>query len=102
MTGTNTNFEGFSWLYGVDTALGQHACMQESVTGPVGEFDEPKALLGAEPLDDATDGWPGRGLEPGLGKSGSGAERTRLRVEGVRGEVATPRLTEILMSHVVS
>src|SRR5262249_6132932 len=62
------------------------------------EFDEPKGLFEAEPFDDTTNRWAGRGLKSGLGEAGSGAERIRLRVEGISGEVATPRLTEILMS----
>jgi len=32
MTGTNTNFEDFSRLYGVDTALGQYGSMKKGVT----------------------------------------------------------------------
>jgi hypothetical protein len=31
--------------------------MKEGVARPIGEFDEPKALLGIEPLDDTTDRW---------------------------------------------
>jgi hypothetical protein len=72
--------------------------MHESIARTVREFNEAKSLLGTEPLDDATDGWPGRDLEPGLTEPRVGAEFTRLRVEGISVEVATPRITEILMS----
>ena len=36
---------------------------------------------------------------PGLGEPGSSAESTRLWAIRIRVEVATPRITEILMSH---
>jgi hypothetical protein len=31
--------------------------MQEGVAGTIGEFDEAKSLLGAEPLHDTLDRW---------------------------------------------
>ena len=102
MTGADTHFEGLARLNNADPALSQDASMHESVARTVREFNEAKSLLGAEPFDNATDGWPGRGHEPGLGESGSGAEKTRLWVEGINGEVTTPRITEVLMSQVVS
>jgi hypothetical protein len=56
---TDSHFEGFTRLHGVDPALSQNASMKEGVAGPVREFDEPKAFLGIEPLDDTTDRWTG-------------------------------------------
>ena len=47
--------------------LSQHAPVEESVAGTIGEFDEAKSLLGAEPFDDSADWWAGGCLEPGLG-----------------------------------
>jgi hypothetical protein len=90
----DTDFEGFSWLWGVDPALGQHAPMEESVARPIGEFDEAESLLSAEPFDDPTDRWAGRGLEPGLAEPGSGAESTRLRVVGISVEARRRELRE--------
>jgi hypothetical protein len=96
---TDAHFEGFTRLHGVDPAVSEDARVEEGVAGPIGEFDEPKAFLGIEPLDDATDRWTGGGLEPGLVKPGSGSERTGLWVITVGVEVATPRMTKILLSH---
>jgi hypothetical protein len=106
MARTNTNLEGFSWLYGADPALGQHASVKESVARRIGEFiakpvrqfDEAKSLFRAEPFNNSTDSRAGRCLEPGLAEARSGAESTRLRVVGISVEIATPRITKILMS----
>jgi hypothetical protein len=95
---TDEHFEGFTQLHGVNPALSQHASMKEGIARPIGEFDEAKSFFGAEPLDDTLDGWTGRCLEPGLAKSRSGFERARLWVVGVNVEVATPRMTKILIS----
>jgi hypothetical protein len=73
--------------------------MKESVAGPIGEFDEAKSLLGVEPLDHPMERRAGRCLEPGLAEPRSGAESARLWVVSIGVEVATPRITEILMSH---
>ena len=73
--------------------------MEEGVARPIEEFNKAKSLFGVEPFDDPADRWSGRGLEPGLAEPGSGAECTRLGVEGVSVELATLRVTEILMSH---
>jgi hypothetical protein len=73
--------------------------MEEGLTRPIGEFDEPKALLGIEPLDDAPNWRAGRCLEPGLDKAGASAEGMGLWVVGIGVEVATPRMTKILLSH---
>ena len=98
VAGANANFEGFTRLHGVDAALSQHAPMEEGVTGPIREFDEPEAFVGVEPLDDPVDRGTGRCLEPGLAEPGSGCEGTGLWVVGVGVEVATPRMTKILIS----
>ena len=76
VTGADPHFEGFARLNGSDPTLGQHASMKEGVAGPIGEFNEAKPLLGAEPFNDPTDRWPGRGLKPGLAESGSGSKST--------------------------
>ena len=57
VTGTDTHFEGFNRLHGVDPPLSEDTPMEKGVPGPIGEFDEAKAFLGIEPLDDATDRW---------------------------------------------
>jgi len=85
-------------LNSADAALGQHASMQKRIARPIGEFNEAKSLFGAEPFDDPADRWPRRGLEPGLGEPGSGAECTRLRVGGISVELAMPQVTEVLIS----
>jgi hypothetical protein len=51
-----------------------------------------------EPFDDPADRWTRRGFHRCSIEPGSGAEGTRLRVECITVEVATPRVTEILMS----
>jgi hypothetical protein len=99
VAGADPHFEGFTRLHGIDPALSEDASMKKSIPRPIGEFDEAKALFGIEPLDDAMDCWSGGCLEPGLAKARSGAERARLWVVGLGVEVATPRLTEILLSH---
>ena len=98
MTGPYTNFQGFARLNSAYPVLSQHASVQEGIARPIGEFDETKPLVGAEPFDNATDGWPGRGLEPGLAEPRSGAECARFLVLGISVELATPQITEILMS----
>jgi len=73
--------------------------MEEGVPGPIWEFDEAEAFLAAEPFHHAAD-WRARGcLEPGFTEPGSSSEGTGLHVVGFNVEVATPRITEILMSH---
>ena len=98
MAGANTNFDGLSRLHGGDGALSQDAPVKEGVAGPIREFDEPEAFVGVEPLDDPVDGWTGRCLEPGLAEPGPGSESMGLWVVGISVEVATPRMTEILIS----
>jgi hypothetical protein len=75
---TDAHFEGFTRLHGVDPALSEDAPMKEGVPGPIGEFDEAKAFLGIEPLDDTTGRWTGGGLKSGLAKPGASAESTGL------------------------
>ena len=98
MSGADPNFEGFARLHGVDAALRQHAPVEEGVAGPIGKSDESKPLFGVEPFDDPVYRRTGRCLEPRLAKPGSGAESTRLWMVGVSVEVATPRMTKILIS----
>ena len=74
VSGADTDFEGLSRPHGVDAALSQHAPVEEGIAGPLREFDEPKAFVGVEPLDDTLDRGTGRCLEPGLGEPGSGSE----------------------------
>jgi hypothetical protein len=94
---TDADFEGFSGLHSVDAALSQQAPVEEGIARPIREFDEPEALVRAKPLDHSVDWWTGRCLEPGLAEPGSGSESTRLWV-GISVEVATPRMTKILIS----
>ena len=89
MTRTDADLEGFTRLHVADAALSQHAPMQEGVAGPIREFNEPEAFVGIEPFDDPTD--------PGTGRIFD-AESTGLWVVGVGVEVATPRMTKILIS----
>ena len=91
------NFEGFARLHCVDAALRQHAPVEEGVAGPIREFDEPEAFVGVEPLDDPVDRRTGRVFER-LAEPRSGAESTGLWMVGVYFEVATPRMTKILLS----
>jgi hypothetical protein len=72
--------------------------VEEGVAGPIREFDEPEALVRAKPLDDTSDGRAGRWLEPGLAIPGSGSESAGLWMVGVSVELATPRMTKILIS----
>jgi len=97
MSRTDADFEHFTRLHGIDAALSQHAPMEEGVTGPIREFDEPEAFVGVEPLDDPVDRRTGRVLER-FAEPRSGAESTGLWVVGVYFEVATPRMTRILLS----
>ena len=78
VAGTNTNFENVAGLYHPEPVLGQHGSMQESVAGPIEEFDEAKAFLGTEPFDRPLHWRAGWCLEPGLAGPGSSAENTRL------------------------
>ena len=78
VAGADAHFEGFTRLHGVDPALSEDATMEEGIARSIGEFDEPKPLLGSEPLDDSTDRWTGGSLEPSLAEPGSGSERTGL------------------------
>ena len=98
MTGADPHFEGFARLNSSDPALGQHASMQESIARPIREFNEAKPLFGVEPFDDPADRWPGRGLQGCSVEPGSGSESTGLWVVGIGVEVATPRMTKILIS----
>ena len=98
MSRTDADFEGFSGLYGGDPALSQHTAVEEGVAGPIRQFDEPEAFLGVEPLDDSVDRGTGGCLEPGLAEPGSGAESAGLWMVGVSVDVATPRMTKILIS----
>ena len=92
----NADFEGFTWLHGVDAALRQHAPVEEGVAGHIREFDKVKSLLRTEPFYDATDRRTGGWFEPSLAEPGSGAESTGLRLVVVVVEFATPRMTKIL------
>ncbi len=98
VAGADPNFEGFTRLHGVDAALSQHAPVEEGVAGPIREFDKSKPLFGVEPLDDSVDLGTGRCLEPGLAEARPGSESTGLWVVGIGVEVATPRMTKILIS----
>ena len=91
------NFEGFARLHGVDAALRQHAPVEEGVAGPIREFNEPEAFVGVEPFDDPLDWRTGRCFER-LAEPGSDSESTGLWVVGIGVEVATPRMTKILIS----
>jgi len=73
--------------------------MQERVARPIGEFNEAKPLFGAEPFNDPTDRWTGRGLHGCSVEPGSVAECTRLRVVGFGVEITTPRTMEVSVSH---
>jgi hypothetical protein len=55
---TDLNFEGFSWLHNVDAALCHDAPVEESVAGPIREFDETETFLGTEPFYNTTDSGP--------------------------------------------
>ena len=98
MTRTDADFEGFTRLHGVDADLSQDGSMEEGVAGPIREFDESEAFVGIEPFDESVDRGTRRCLEPGLAEPGSGCEGTGLWVVGVGVEVATPRMTKILIS----
>jgi hypothetical protein len=97
VTRTDADFEGFTRLHGVDAALSQHAPVEEGVAGPIREFDKSKPLFGIEPFDNPTDRGTGRVFER-LAEPRSGPETTGLWVVGVGVEVATPRMTKILIS----
>ena len=97
MTRTDADFEGFARLNGVDAALSQHAPVEEGVAGPIREFDEPEALVRVEPLDDPVDRGTG-GVFERLAEAGVGVEFARVWVVDVGVEVATPRMTKILIS----
>ena len=89
VAGTNTNFENVAGLYHPEPVLGQHGSMQESVAGPIEEFDEAEAFLGTEPSDRPLHGRAGWCLEPGLAGPGSDAEYARLWVIGISVGVAS-------------
>ena len=72
--------------------------MKESIARPIRKLDETKALFGVEPFDYPTDRRTGRGLEPRLAETGSGAECAGLAVRGISVKLATPRIMEILVS----
>ena len=74
--------------------------MEEGISGPIRKFDETKSLLWVEPFDDANDRRAGRGLDGCLVEPGPGAESTTLWVVGIGIEIATPRMTEILVSQI--
>jgi hypothetical protein len=95
---TDSVFEGFSWLHNVDAALCQGAPVEESVAGPIGEFDEAKSLLRTEPFYDATDRWTGGWFETGLTKTGSGSEGAGLPLVIVIVEFAMPLTPKLLIS----
>ena len=97
VSGTDADFEGLALLHGVDAALSQHTPMEEGVAGPIGEFDEPEPLFGVEPLNDPVDRGTGRVFER-LAEPTLGSERTWLWAVGISVEVATPRMTKILIS----
>jgi hypothetical protein len=99
VTGADPHFEGFARLNGSDPTLGQHASMKEGVAGPIREFDEPEAFVGVEPFDDPADRWAGTGFHGCSVEPGSGSENTGLWLVGIGVEVATPRMTKILLSH---
>ena len=90
MSWANTNFEGFAGLYDANPALGKHASMKKRIAGPIGEFDEAKPLLGAEPFDHCMDWRAGGCLEAGLAEPGSSSKSAGLRLIFVGVEVATP------------
>jgi len=96
VTRTDADLEGFTRLHDVDAALSQHAPVEEGVAGPIREFDEPEAFVGVEPLDDPVDRGTG-GVFERLAEAGVGVEFARVWVIGVDVEVATPRMTRILM-----
>jgi hypothetical protein len=95
---TDTDFEGFSGLHSVDAALSQQAPVEEGIPRPIREFDESKPLVRAKPLDHPVHWWTGRCLEPRLAEPGLAAKSTGLWVVGVSVEIATPRMTKILIS----
>ena len=99
MVGTDAWFEGFARLHSIDTASGQHNPVKEGIAGPIGEFDEPKPLVRVEPFYGATDWWTRGCLDGRSTVPGACAEGTGLGVEGVSVELATLRVSEILMSH---
>jgi hypothetical protein len=71
MSRTNPDFDGFTRLQGVDAALSQNVPVEEGVTRPIREFDEPEAFIRVEPLDNAADWRAGGWFEPGLTETGS-------------------------------
>jgi hypothetical protein len=70
--------------------------VEESIAGPIREFDEAKSLLRTEPFYDATDRRTGGRFESSLAEAGSGAESTRLRLVVVIAELALPQLSGIV------
>jgi hypothetical protein len=102
VAGTNPDFEGFARLHGVDPALGQYASMKEGIAGTIGEFDESEALVRVEPFNDTVNRGTGRCLEGRSAEPGWGFESAGLWVVDVSVEVATPRMTKILVSQLGS
>jgi hypothetical protein len=94
---TYADLESVARLYGVDAALKEHAPVKEGVAGPIREFHEAESFVRVKPFDNPTDRGTGRRLER-LAKPGSGAESSGLRAVGVSVEVATLRMTKILIS----
>ena len=99
VTGADPHLEGFAQLNCGDPVLGQHASMKERVARPIREFNEAKSFFGVEPFHDPANRWTRKGHNGCSVEPGSGAECTGLRREGIGVEVATPRITEGLVSH---
>src|SRR6516225_2193182 len=99
VAGTNTHLDLLARLHSVHAALSQHTPVKEGIAGPIGEFDEPKPLVRVEPFYGATDWWTRGCLDGSSTVPGACAEGTGLGVEGVSVELATLRVSEILMSH---
>jgi hypothetical protein len=95
---TDAHFERFTRLHCVDPAVSEDAPMEEGVARPIGQLDESKPLFGFEPFDDCTDRRTGGCLERCSVEPGSGFESTGLWVVSVSVEIATPRMTKILIS----
>ena len=51
VAGADSNFESIAGLYGADAAPREHTSVEEALVGLIGELDEPKSLLWAEPFD---------------------------------------------------
>ena len=75
--------------------------MEEGVSGAIGELDKAETFVVVEPLDDPSNRCTRRGFSERPGVLRPLSETTRLWTIGVGigVEVATPRLTKILVSH---